>query len=76
MIIECMEVISQISDYIDGNVESRLRLAIREHIRGCNHCAAIYDGTRNVIQLVCDGRTFELPAGFSDRMEARLATHR
>ena len=73
MLISCMEVISQISDYIDGTVESRLRLAIRKHIQGCTHCAAIFDGTRNVIQLVCDGRTFELPAGFSERMEARLA---
>lgn len=73
MIISCMEVISQISDYIDGTIESRLGLAIREHFQGCNHCAAIYDGTRNVIQLVGDGRTFDLPAGFSERLEARLA---
>lgn len=76
MIISCMEVISQISDYIDGDVESRLRKAILDHIRDCRHCAAIYDGTRNVIQLVCDDRTFELPPGFSERIEARLAAER
>ena len=72
MIISCKEVISQISDYIDGNIEIRLSNAIREHIQGCNHCAAIYDGTRNVIQLVCDDRIFELPLGFSERMQAQL----
>ena len=73
MTISCIEVIRQISDYIDGNVEPELKNAIREHMQGCDHCTAIYDGTRNVIQLVCDGRTFELPQGFSQRMQARIA---
>jgi hypothetical protein len=44
-----------------------------EHFRSCQHCAAVLEGTRNVIRLYGDDRMFELPSGFSRRMERRLA---
>ena len=31
------------------------------------------DGTRNVIHLVGDGKSFDLPLGFSERLKKRLA---
>jgi hypothetical protein len=45
---------------------------MEEHFKGCEHCSAILDGTRNVVRLVGDGRVFDLPAGFSDRLKSRL----
>lgn len=72
MTISCAEVIRQISDYINGDMDGGLPQAIHEHLKDCAHCTAVYDGTRNVIQLVCDKRTFELPSGFSQRLYARL----
>ena len=30
------------------------------------------DSTRNILVLVADERTFELPIGYSDRLHARL----
>jgi anti-sigma factor RsiW len=71
--ISCKEVIWQISDYLDGEIDSTQRKLITEHLKKCEHCTAIHDGSRNVIQLVCDERTFELPTGFSQRLQQRLA---
>jgi anti-sigma factor (TIGR02949 family) len=73
MQISCKEVIRQISNYIDGEIDATQRQLITEHLKDCDHCTAIYDGSRNVIQLVCDERTFELPQGFSQRLYRRLA---
>jgi len=70
--ISCVEVWRELSNYIDGAIDPELRLRMEEHFKGCEHCAAILDGTRNVIRLVGDGRAFELPAGFSDRLKKRL----
>ena len=70
--ISCVEVWRELSNYIDGAIDPELRLRIEEHFKGCEHCAAILDGTRNVIRLVGDGRAFDLPAGFSDRLKKRL----
>jgi anti-sigma factor RsiW len=70
--ISCVEVWRELSNYIDGELDPELRRRMEEHFKGCEHCSAILDGTRNVVRLVGDGRAFELPTGFSDRLKARL----
>lgn len=70
--ISCVEVWREISNYIDDTLDPELRRRMEEHFKGCEHCAAVLDGTRNVIRLVGDGRTFDLPAGFSNRLKKRL----
>jgi hypothetical protein len=72
MVIKCEEVWREVSNYLDGEVESKLRSAIEEHIRGCKRCAAVVDGTRNVVQLYGDERMLEVPVGFSGRLYQRL----
>lgn len=72
MEISCRAVIRELSTFIDQGVGAELRAQIEEHLAKCRHCSAIYDGTRNVIRLVGDGRAFELPAGFSQRLRSRL----
>jgi anti-sigma factor RsiW len=72
MEISCLEVIRELSRYIDQDVDPSLRAQIEQHLPNCKHCTAILDGTRNIITLVGDDRTFELPSGFSQRLRDRL----
>lgn len=72
MVLNCRHVWDQISDYIDGTVPLELRDAIEEHLAHCRHCAAVLDSTRNILILMADDRTFEIPVGYSDRLHARL----
>jgi anti-sigma factor RsiW len=72
MVITCEELWREVSNYLDGEVDPALRLAIEDHVRGCQHCAAILDGTRNVIQLYGDERMLEVPLGFSQRLHQRM----
>jgi anti-sigma factor RsiW len=72
MVLNCRHVWNQISDYIDGSVAPELREAIEEHLAHCRHCAAVLDSTRNILVLVADDRTFELPIGYSERLHAKL----
>jgi Putative zinc-finger len=72
MEISCREVIRELSGYIDQDVRPELRREIAEHLANCRHCTAICDGTRNVIRLIGDGRSFELPEGFSQRLRDKL----
>jgi anti-sigma factor RsiW len=74
MRIDCEHVWEHISAYIDGDVEAALRAEIDKHLETCEICSAVLDSTRNVVVLVADGRVFELPAGFSDRLHGRLET--
>jgi hypothetical protein len=70
--INCREVWRELSNYIDNVVDPELRQRMEAHFKDCEHCSAILDGTRNMIQLVGDGRVFDLPQGFSERLKKRL----
>ncbi len=70
--ISCIEVWREISNYIDNEVDPDLRARMTEHFKGCNHCSAILDGSRNVVKLVADGEVFEVPQGFSKRLYSKI----
>ena len=72
MVLDCQHVWDQISNYIEGEVPEELREAIDAHLAHCRHCAAVLDSTRNILYLIADDRTFELPAGYSARLHERL----
>ena len=73
MEVSCVEVIRELSNYIDKRVAPKLRKQILAHLPGCSHCTAVYDGLGNIIRLTGDGRAFDLPAGFSQQLRAKLA---
>jgi hypothetical protein len=70
--ISCGEVFRALGGYLENDIDARLRRRMQEHFKRCNHCRALLDGTNNVIQLVGDGRAFEVPAGFSSRLYRKL----
>jgi len=73
MVVNCEHVWREISNYLDDEVDAATRAAMEAHFKECKHCTAVLHGTRNVVQLYGDDRLFELPAGFSQRLQRRLA---
>jgi anti-sigma factor RsiW len=73
MVISCHEIWQRISDYIDDELSPEMRQHIEEHLEGCRHCSALLDSTRNIIVLIADEKTFDIPVDFSQRLHAKLA---
>jgi len=73
MVVNCEHVWREVSNYLEGEVDPVLRVAMEEHFKGCKHCTAVLNGTRNVVQLYGDERLLEVPVGFSQRLQHRLA---
>ncbi len=71
--VNCERVWREISNYLDGEVDSALRAAMDAHFPTCKRCTSVLEGTRNVIRLYGDERMIEAPAGFGRRLEKRLA---
>jgi hypothetical protein len=71
--ISCVEVWREISNYVEGDLDPELRARIEMHFKTCKHCTAVREGTRNVVQLIGDGKVFEVPTGFSQRLYLKLS---
>jgi Putative zinc-finger len=72
MVVTCEQLWHEISNYLDGEVSPDLRAAMDGHLRGCQKCNAVLEGTRNVIGIYGEDSMFEPPQGFSQRLHRRL----
>lgn len=70
--ISCAEIWREISNYLEGEISAELRDRMEAHFEVCKHCSAVLDGTRNVVELVGDGRVFPMPEGFSRRLYGKI----
>lgn len=66
--VTCEQVVSEVSRFLDNEVDPALRTEIVEHLRGCHRCSVLVDTTRKVIYVAGDDRVFELPIGYSERL--------
>lgn len=73
MVVTCEQVWREISNYLESETDPALRAAMDEHFHSCKACASVLAGTRNVIALYGDERMIEVPAGFSRRLEKKIA---
>ncbi len=70
--MDCHEVRRELVNYMERGLTPELRTRIDRHLEDCRHCTAIYDGVRNVVQLVGHAEAIELPKGFSQRLYQRF----
>lgn len=73
MVVHCEQVWREISNYLDDDVDPALRAAMEAHFGSCERCRSVLEGTRNVVQLYGDERMNEVPLGFGNRLQRRLA---
>lgn len=70
--IDCSQIIAQLSDYLDGEVSPETRQMVKNHLAKCHRCALVYSTTRQTLRIVTECGAFALPAGVGTRLHARL----
>jgi len=81
--VNCELIWREVSNYLEEDVDATLRSAMDAHFQTCAKCRSVLEGTRNLVQLYSDERmideymideqTIAVPAGYSRRLEKRLA---
>ncbi len=74
--IDCREVWRELVNRTEGDLTPEMRDRVERHLQSCPQCRAVYDGSRNIVQLLGDKTIFELPRGFSQRLYKRLSSLR
>jgi predicted anti-sigma-YlaC factor YlaD len=70
--MDCKEVLANLSSYVEGDVSAELRTALEEHIAKCRRCRVVFDTTGKALKIVLDVEPFEVPLAVSARLYARL----
>jgi anti-sigma factor RsiW len=69
----CKQILSSLSDYIDGELQTDLCAEIEEHIKDCDNCHVVVNTLRKTIELY--ERTqppSDLPAPIRERLFHKL----
>lgn len=70
--LDCHQVLSELSNYLDDDVSLELAGAIAQHLVRCHRCWVIYNTTSRTLQIMCDAIPSSVPIAVSDRLHARL----
>ncbi len=74
--VSCKKVVEELSSYIDGQLDPRLRAMIEEHLRLCRRCTILVDSTRKLLYVVGDERVLLPPFESSNRLQQILSDRR
>jgi anti-sigma factor (TIGR02949 family) len=70
--LDCKQVLAELSNYLDGEVSPELKRALEQHLAACHRCSLIFDTTRKTLKIVTDVGPLEVPLEVSARLYARL----
>jgi len=70
--LNCKGVIREISNYIDGDLDSVVKQELERHLEHCEDCTMIVDQTRKSIEILCDSRPVALPTDVRTRLHNAL----
>jgi anti-sigma factor RsiW len=70
--MKCEELLAMLNDYVDGGVDPGVCDQFEQHLAGCNPCQVVVDNIRKTITLYKDGRQYELPVSFRDKLHSAL----
>jgi len=70
--MKCEDLLAMLNDYVDGTVDPSLCEEFEKHMAGCNPCQVVVDNIRQTITLYKEGRPYELPLSFRERLHSAL----
>ena len=74
-IARCQELLSQLNDYVDGELAAELCHDLELHLADCPDCRVVFDTLAKTITLyhTLDETRAELPPGVESRLLSRLS---
>ncbi len=74
--MRCDEAQRSLSEYIDGALSGERALLVEQHLQKCSLCREVCDSMREIAGYMAGMESVDPPAGFVDRVNARLAAQR
>jgi predicted anti-sigma-YlaC factor YlaD len=70
--MKCEELLAALNEYVDGEQQSALCQALREHLAQCDPCQIVIDNIRQTITLYREGEVVPLPAALHEQLRSVL----
>ena len=66
--MNCTDLLSQLGDYLDGELSEELRAEVRSHTAGCEHCRVVLNTTHQTIEIYKGQELYEVSPELRERL--------
>ena len=73
--MRCQKIILELSNYLDNEMDSSLRMEFEEHMGRCPNCRVIIDTTRQTIEVYRGCQPIPLPEHLHNKLRETLHRH-
>ena len=70
--MNCKKVILELTSYLDGALDSGMRIELEQHLARCTDCRVVVDTPRKTIQIFCGSEPVPLPQDVRQRLHTAL----
>lgn len=70
--MKCEDLLALLNEYVDGAVDPAVCTEFERHLAACNPCQVVVDNIRKTITLYKEGKPYELPVEFRERLHDSL----
>ena len=70
--LTCKDFLSELSDYLDENVEPQIRAQLEAHITECPNCWVVADTTKKTIRIYKGMDPYPIPSEVESRLMKAL----
>jgi predicted anti-sigma-YlaC factor YlaD len=68
--VKCTEFLKELTDYLDGTMDSTTRVELEEHLQWCHNCYVVCNTTKMTIEIYRNNEVYDLP----DPLRTKLQT--
>lgn len=70
--MKCAEFLKELTDYLDGVIDTRTKAELEEHLQWCHNCFVVCNTTQRTIEIYRDQQPYELPEDLRSRLRAAI----
>jgi anti-sigma factor RsiW len=70
--VTCKDFLKELTDYLDGAIDTRTRAELEDHLLWCHNCHVICDTTKQTIQIYRDAQPYNLPESLRSRLQKAI----
>jgi len=72
--VKCSEFLKELTDYLDGVIDTRTKAELEEHLHWCHNCYVVCNTTQKTIEIYRDHQLVELPDDLRSRLRSAIVT--
>jgi anti-sigma factor RsiW len=70
--LNCQGLIVELTEYLDGALDSSVRMELEQHLAKCQNCRIVVNTTRKTIEIFCNAEPAPLPEDVRGRLHDAL----